>query len=573
MKRAGFALQHFILWRGLVLCGLACGATIQSRPAEAASTASPGVVAARTARMTPGEIRATRALEQARAMGPAELYALLKPFPKGADLHMHLSGSVYAETLIAEAARKGLCVASVVRGTPATPAGRDAVRLVAPAQGDGRDCAPGAVAASSALQDQPLYDDLGDSFSMRSFVPSQGVSGHDQFFATFARFGAVKGEAGAWLDEVVTRAAAQNEQYLEIMQTPQFSHAAALGYKLGWPADAARDVPAAELAQLRRQILSAGLNDEVTVDRGEFAAAEQQRNALEHCASGGQAPGASQAAAACAVKVHWLYQVLRGFPPQQVFAQTLLGFEVVSAAMKADPDSPDVVGINFVMPEDGYLSMRDYHLQMQMLDYLHSVYPAVKITLHAGELAPGMVPPAGLSFHIREAVELGQAERIGHGVDVFYEDHPQALLKEMAARHIMVEINLTSNAVILGIKGRAHPLHAYQAADVPWALSTDDEGVSRIDLTHEYVRGVEEQGLTYLDLKRSARTSLEHAFLHGRSLWAVPDDFSRRRAECAAPITAFSQPSPACRVLLHSSEKAAAQWELERRLAAFEVAP
>ena len=84
--------------------------------------------------------------------------------------------------------------------------------------------------------------------------------------------------------------------------------------------------------------------------------------------------------------IHFLYQVLRGFPPQQVFAQTLLGFEVASA-------DPDVVGINFVMPEDGYISMRDYHLQMQMLDYLHSVYPKVHITLHAGELAPGMVPP------------------------------------------------------------------------------------------------------------------------------------------------------------------------------------
>ena len=46
----------------------------------------------------------------------------------------------------------------------------------------------------------------------------------------------MKDHAGEWLDEVATRAAAQNEQYLEIMQTPTFSHAAALGYKIGWPA-------------------------------------------------------------------------------------------------------------------------------------------------------------------------------------------------------------------------------------------------------------------------------------------------------------------------------------------------
>ena len=60
------------------------------------------------------------------------------------------------------------------------------------------------------------------------------------------------------------------------------------------------------------------------------------------------------------------------------------------------------------------ISMRDYILQ-KMLDYLHSAYPKVHITLHAGELAPGLVPPEGLHFHIRQAVELGHAERIGHG--------------------------------------------------------------------------------------------------------------------------------------------------------------
>ncbi len=46
----------------------------------------------------------------------------------------------------------------------------------------------------------------------------------------------------------------------------------------------------------------------------------------------------------------------------------------------------------------------------------------------------GLVPPEGLRFHIRQAVELGYAQRIGHGVDVMYEDDAPALLKEMAAK-------------------------------------------------------------------------------------------------------------------------------------------
>jgi adenosine deaminase len=190
--------------------------------------------------------------------------------------------------------------------------------------------------------------------------------------------------------------------------------------------------------------------------------------------------------------------------------------------------------------------------------------------LHAGELSPGMVPPEGLKFHIREAVELGHAERIGHGVDVMYEDRPHDLLQELAAKHIMVEINLTSNDVILSVKGKDHPLSLYRAAHVPVALSTDDEGVSRIDITHEYEKAVEEQGLGYLELKNMARASLEHSFIPGESLWATPDNFVRRKVACAAPITPRSTPAPVCAALLKSSDRAAEQWELERRFAAFE---
>jgi adenosine deaminase len=208
---------------------------------------------------------------------------------------------------------------------------------------------------------------------------------------------------------------------------------------------------------------------------------------------------------------------------------------------------------------------------MQFFDYLHSIYPKTNFTLHAGELAPGLVPPEGLRSNIRQAVELGHARRIGHGVDVLYEDDAQQLLAEMAADHIMVEINLTSNDGILGVRGKDHPLSGYRAAHVPVALSSDDEGVSRIDLTHEYVKAAEEQNLGYIDLKQMARTQLEHAFLNGESLWSSLDDFTHRKPACYAPINATSAPTPACTALLNSSERAAEQWELERRFAVFEA--
>jgi len=505
---------------------------------------------------TAGEVRAETALNSAKHYGMPGVYAFLKPFPKGADLHMHLSGAIYAETFIDEAIRQGLCVSPVDAGKPASPIGKDAVQFVAPV--DGSHCGPGAVPASTAQTSQTLYDNLVDSFSMRAFVPFEGINGHDQFFSTFARFGGLKDVAGEWLDEVASRAAAQNEQYLEIMQTPPFSNAAELGSQIGWPAGSEKSVAPQTLAALRDKLLAAGLRDEVAVDAKNFGDALAERQSIEHCGVGGQT------SPACGVRIHFLYQVLRGFPPQQVFAQTLLGFEVAMA-------DRDVVGINFVMPEDGRISMRDYHLQMQMLDYLHSVYPRVHISLHAGELAPGLVPPEGTAFHVREAVELGHAERIGHGVDILYEDHARDLLKEMAARHIDVEVNLSSNDGILGIKGSDHPLVAYMAAHVPFSLSTDDEGVSRIDLTHEYARAVDEQNLSYVDLKHSARDSLEHSFLPGESLWVWPDNYDHLKSACDAAITATSKPSDACRQFLNANEKAAEQWELERRLAAFEV--
>ncbi len=478
------------------------------------------------------EQRTIRAFEQARK-NPLALRVFLEGMPKGGDLHLHLSGgTVYSETLIRDAVEDGLCVSTAT------------FTLVKPAAGG---CGAGSVPASDAGRDQKLYDAMVDAYSMRNFVPTPGVSGHDQFFSTFDKFSAIEPRhVGEWVDEIATRAAEQNEQYIEAMYTPAFANAARLGAELGWHGDSA-----AEIAKTRDALLSKGLRTEVVTDRQELDGIETQRREIEHC-------GGASAAVACGVKIRFLYQVLRGFPPQQVFAQTLLGFELASA-------DPRVEGLNFVMPEDGYLSMRDYHLHMLMLAYLHGVYPNVRLTLHAGELAPGMVPPAGLQFHIREAVELAHAERIGHGIDVMYEDHPRELLEELAAKHVMVEINLTSNDVILGVTGSEHPLGLYRAAHVPIALATDDEGVSRIDITHEYEKAVLEQGLGYIDLKEMARTSLEHSFLPGQSLWIKPDDFTRRKSGCSVVV-----PAAACALLLKSSEKAAQQYELERRFAAFE---
>jgi adenosine deaminase len=485
------------------------------------------------------EEQTERSLQVAKE-NPLQLRHFLLGMPKGADLHVHLSGAVYAESFIRAAAEDHLCVNQTSLAFAKPQPDKDDSSKVA--------CEAGAVPVEQAYKDQHLYDAMVDAFSMRDFVPTPGVSGHDHFFDTFAKFaGTDPRHLAEWLDEVATRAAAQNEQYLEVMQTPVFRHAATIAIEIGWKDD---------FGKLRDELLSRGLRDEISAASAELDRAETLRKQREHC-------GEEKRTAACAVDVRYIYQILRGFPKEQVFAQTLLGFETASADAR-------FVGINLVMPEDGYVSMNDYALHMRMVGFFHSVYPKIHISLHAGELAPGLVPYEGLCCHIRLAVEQGHAERIGHGADIAYEDHPHELLKKMAANHLMVEVNLTSNDVILGVSGKNHPLSLYRLFGVPFALATDDEGVSRIDLTHEYVKAVTEQGLRYVDLKRSARTSLEHSFLPGASLWNAPDVFSQHVSACSKDSPSATKASAGCESFLKGSEKARQQWELERRFIEFE---
>jgi adenosine deaminase len=489
------------------------------------------------------EQRTSAAMERARAHGPLALHAFLAGVPKGGDLHNHLAGAVYAETWLKDAAEDHVCIDPQALSFVHQPAGALAME----------PCAAGSVAAATLGSNQRLYGQLVDAFSMRSFVPSAGISGHDQFFASFDRFrGLAENHTPEWVDEVATRAAGQNEQYLELMNTPGLAFAVMAQAK---PSDVRDDY-----AAWRKALLAGGLAQQAAAIREQMEGYEKTRSEQEHC-------GTAKPLPACRVEVRYLYQVLRNQPLEQVFAQILLGFEVVSAELASG--RPHYVGLNLVQPEDWQYSMGDYTRHMQMIAALRPLYPGVPVALHAGELAPGLVPPEALRSHIRQAVETAGAERIGHGVTVMDEERPAALLAEMAERHVLVEINLTSNDVILGVKGSEHPLPLYRKFGVPLALSTDDEGVSRIDLTHEYVRAAEEYGLTYADLKQMARNSLEYSFLPGQSFW-LSHDFTRPNTACVTTLRLREQPKDGCKVYLALSAKASQQWELEQRFAAFE---
>ena len=295
-------------------------------------------------------------------------------------------------------------------------------------------------------------------------------SGHDHFFATFPKFELISdARTGDMLAEVSSQAARDHLAYLELMFAPDQGAAIGLASRMDREdAEFARMAERADFEGLRRKLLPE-MQGVLQAGRRNLDEYESRMHQELHCAS-------VQPDQGCRVTVRYLYQVLRGLTPAQVFAQILTGFEMATHDAR-------VVGFNLVMPEDWHVPMRDFSLHMRMIDFLRRSYPKVHIALHAGELAPGMVPPDGLSFHIRESVEVGHAERIGHGVDVMHERDPIGLLQEMAARNVAVEICLTSNDVILGVRGSEHPLPTYLRYHVPVALATDDAGVSRSDMT------------------------------------------------------------------------------------------
>jgi adenosine deaminase len=468
---------------------------------------------------------------------PLLLSAFVEQMPKGGDLHNHLTGAVYAESYIQFAAEDGLCV------------DRPTLTFTQPPCDESKK----QVSATKALEDAALYRDLIDGMSMRDFKPA-AQSGHDHFFDTFGKF-RIPGRThtAEMIAEVVSRAGRQNESYLELTMSVDRGAAGPVGAKIGWDED---------FAALREKLLAGGLREVIATAVKSIDAVDAQSKSLmcngarkmagsppQQANTGlppqrpqnrrslgtpgpvggpGSLPQQSKSGIAgdpgCGLEVRYIYEVYRGFPKEQVFAQALTGFEMAMA-------DPRIVAVNPVMPEDGYVSMHDYELHMRIFDFLHKTYPKVHLTLHAGELAPGLVPPDGLTFHIRQAIELGHAERIGHGVDVMHEDRPFDLLKQMTQKKIAVEICLTSNDMILGIRGREHPLPQYLNYKVPVVIATDDEGVSRSDMSREYQRVVEGYGLNWGQLKQIVRNSIQYSFVDEQTKSGLMKDLEQRFAK------------------------------------------
>jgi hypothetical protein len=465
---------------------------------------------------------------------PTNLTLFLANIPKGGDLHHHLTGAVYAESYIQYAAADGDCFDA-------------GYAIVAPPC----DPAKGLSPASRAVTDYLFRNAAIDALSGRNYAPVPGdKSVLVHFFNTFFKFDLVTN--GHWPEEfaeVIHRAALQHEIYLETMLSPDKFKSLGLGAKVGWDPD---------FDKMRAKLDAAGVPALVVESRKNLDDAEAGEKKILGC-------GTATPDVGCALTVRYIHQVLRDEPKEQVFAQIQTAFELAAA-------DPRVVSVNPVQPQDDYLPMSDFELHMRIFGYFHKRYPQVHLTMHAGELWPGIGKPEEMESpsHIRDTIEIGGAERVGHALDVLYERDPQGLLATMKRKHILVEDPIYIHELLGPGTVGGDVLPIYVAAGVPVSLATDDEGGARSNLTFTFQRAVQGYHIDYYGLKKMVRDSLEHGFMGGADLWSTMEGFDRMVPACNGVPLATVPASAACRAFLAASLRAQLEWKEEVAFAQFE---
>jgi Adenosine deaminase len=436
----------------------------------------------------------------------AELTLFFTMMPKGGDLHHHYSGAIYAEQFLDWVDRQHYCVNKTTYMIETDKAVIDAERAKPAAQ---RDC----LSSAEVIGNNGLYAALLQRWSDKDFYNHSAI----QFFDTFGYFGPVSSSnANEGLMLLKKRAIQENLSYIETM------------FELA---------PFVQNADFDQNVLGADSGGAaLTAQLGAMAASLEKDAGFQQRIAAYLDNVKTSSAGIDDEQFTMRYQsyVLRFLSPSQVFSSMVAGFRMAS-------QNGQMVGLNIVGQESMNVAMRDYSLHMQMFKFLKARYPKAKLALHAGELALGVVPPEGLAFHIDEAVNIAGADRIGHGIDIAHESNALATMKTMHERDIPVEINLSSNDFILGIKGEAHPLTLYRKYGVPFVISTDDAGVSRNNLSGEYVLFASRYKTDYAEVKRLSYASLRYAFLSdadkSRLLKQLDSRFARFEAAIAASET------------------------------------
>jgi adenosine deaminase/adenosine deaminase CECR1 len=414
----------------------------------------------------------------------AELTLFFTQMPKGGDLHHHYSGALYAEQYLQFVDRMGYCVNMHTYRIETDVAVIAEQRGRAP--GD-RTCRSGA----DTIADDHTYRELLQRWSSKDFHNHGALQPPPdrQFFQTFGFFNPV---AGSFLNDGLRtlrqRAIEENVSYIETV------------FELA---------PFVQDSGFDSAMLEQGASDASLIDRMRTWLATLEKDAKFNAGIEQYVARAKSAHTGIDDERFMLrYQayVLRFLSPSQVFSSMV-------SAFRAAGQSELIVGVNIVGQESQHVSMRDYALHMKMFRFLKTRYPQVKLSLHAGELALGDVPPEGLKTHIDQALNVAGANRIGHGLDIAHEINAPVLLRALRDKDVPVEINLTSNAFISGVEGENHPITLYRKYGVPYVISTDDAGVTRHNLAGEYTLFASRYKPDYAEVKKAVYNSIRYAFL------------------------------------------------------------
>ena len=423
------------------------------------------------------EAGAKRHFNAVRLNAP-ELVAFLSAMPKGADLHIHTSGALYAEDSLKEAIKLGLFYNPGSHLFQKTSV---------------KGCIP---AAKLAEHSEELNQFLSDS-SMRGYSHG-GAAAHDHFFATFDYFGSAWSGAPT-IDElkpVLRRAEGEHLLYLELM----------MGIATG------KDWARLEASPVDLRDYNRALDDLAPGIKAFLAGSHRYLDSVD--ADLGAQMGLSHATTGTSDPVSFRYvaTINRNIDNATFFIQA-------AAEMAAIRSDPRVVSLTILAPEDDPRSQKNFQTQMKILDFLWRQLGRPNLNLHGGELTSEIASPDDMRDRIRTTITLGHARRVGHAVALEWDSDPKSLLALMKQRGIAVECCLTSNDFILNVKGSDHPFWMYFSHGVPVTLDTDDEGVSRSNMTLEYAKAVRDQHISYRQLKQIDRNGLEYSFLPGASLY------------------------------------------------------
>lgn len=462
----------------------------------------------------------------------SRLRVFMQAMPKGANLHNHLDGSVYAETYIKFAAQRGFC------------SDFEGVRIARPPCKSPEDELKG-----MALRDPPRYERFADLISRRSFrkgygfdIPGGSVRGGG-FPAIYPISVLVPTEA---MVLARTIAASDHLTYTEFIYHPDVLTSTTLA-----ASDPQWNPDDLEGAYKRLRPRMESLVKQAVKDFEQSYAESDRRLGC----------GTAQEQPACRVEVRFLSYTMRNDRQDQIFQA------LIKAFMLADAD-PRYVGFHLVGWESQESSIEDYDLHMRMIRLIGSKFPRVHRALHTDEMTLGKAPPYALVDHIKKAIEIAGAERIGHGTSIAFEAEAVDTLAHMTRDNIAVEVNQTSNEGF-GVAGSYHPIGLYIAAGVPVTIATDNTGMSRLDLSNEYMRAAYEHKLSYKQLKYIARTGMQVTFLPGDSIWENKQIGTLVPA-CGQDRPGSDSPSAPCKAFLAGSEKARMQWRHEQALATFE---